>query len=598
MTGWYVLGLDQYGATADAPVPSQADFENYCQCLLAKVPTVVLITGVSNNKNTRRRYRMILMAIRTLSGHQRAHLNEVNPDDWTIDTRFPQAGDLDLQGVSWKDHMARTIPPGATLPLANTQVFRSQSAANIAARLARRRQYKATPRMHLQPTAAEVAYNEIKIREAEWEFANRHTDFTVQDDAGGNHFVTVVPCCREFNNSLWHALSYQVNVPGLDPENARQGLRGGRREKAWLYNYFMSALMEPTHIRHRAYTWMQQNEKTTPGTQADNEILMSWGELSILRALATNRPHAGRAKWPAFPGIFQLISDFFRMEVIVFVGNKGLPAPPLPPQQDAQPSRSSWRLPYTYHVFGKHEYGTPRDSRQGQRAAGNDQLFFVTDNDWQHFDAVKFPQSGATDATGNFDTSKTGEDHRYGNRNFPFFAHNSTGEYVSGQLPDIPAPPNAAVGPNNGRVWCPADDTKWRLPDDHPFVRCCDNDFDIVDERGNGQMPRLPTLHRMSEWGSGVPIGSPPRNLGPRTFEPWLVTSGGYYPESDQKKQPAVGMFHDNVSKRFYDAFDTLNAQGHQVDVGDGLQEPGELHVVDGNPQIRYGSLKRNRRGQ
>lgn len=594
---WYVLGLDQYAPTVAAPVPSQADFENYCQCLLAKIPRIVSKNGTSNNKNTRRRYRMILMAIKTLSGHQRTHLNETNPDDWTMTTRFPQAADLELRGVPWNVHMARTIPPHATLPLINTQIFRSQSAVNIATRQRRRRQYKLTQRRSCQPTALEIAYNQSKIREAEWEFANRYTDFAVQDDAGRNHFVTVVPCCRDFNNSLWHALSYQVNGPGLERDNDWRGLRGGRREKAWLYNYFMSALMDPMHIRHRAYTWMQQNEKTTSGKEADDEILAAWGELSILRALATNRPHAGRAKWPAFPGIFQLISDFFRMEVIVFVGNKGLSAPPLPPKQGEQPLRSSWRLPYAYHVFGKHEYGTSRGSRHGQSAAGNGQLFFVTDDEWQHFDAVKFPKFSATDATDNFDTSKTGDDHRYGNRNFPFHACKLTGKYVGGQLPDIPAPPGPAMGPN-GRIWCPADDIAWRLRNCHPFVRCSRNDWDVVDKRCDGQMPRLPTLSSMTAWGLNVPIGAPPINVAPRIFEPWLVTSGGYYPGGDRRKLPATGVFYDNVLKRFYDAFDTLNAQGHQAEAGDGVQEPDELEVIAGNPHIQYGSRKRVRRDQ
>lgn len=536
------------------------------------------------------------MAIRTLSGHQRAHLNEANPDNWTLDTRFPQASDLRLRGVTWNAHMARTIPAGATLPLAITSVFRSQSAANIAARQARRRQYKATTRRFDLPTAAENAYNLIQIQEAEWEFANRFTDFTVQDDAGTNHYVSVVPCFRDFDNSLWHALSYQVNGRGLGPRNSESGLRGGRREKAWLYNYFMSALMDPTHIRHRAYTWMQQNEKTRPGTPAENEILASWGELSILRALATNRPHAGRAKWPAFPGIFQLISDFFRMEVIVFVGERGLPAIPFVPRRGEPPVRSSWRLPYTYYVFGKREYGRSRTSRFGRRAAGNGQLFFVTDNDWQHFDVVRFRRFSATDDTDNFDTSQTGDDHRYGNRNFPFFEDNVTSRYAGGQLPDIPAPIGPAQGPG-GHLWCPADDPQWRLSRVHPFVRCCKNDCDIVDARGNGQMPRLPSLLTMSSWGNGVPIGAPPINVAPTVFEPWLVTSGGYYPGGDRTQLPTAGVVHDNVAKRFYDAYNTLNAQGHQVEAGDGVQEPDDLAVIAGNPHIQYTRTKRLRRG-
>lgn len=599
---WCVLGLDQYAATAAAPVPSQADFEQYCQCLLAKAGSIVTRNGVGNRKNTRRRYRIILMAIQTLSGHQRTHLNDADPDTWTMDTRFPQANDLDLRGVPWNVHMARTIPPGATLPLpANiTAPFRSQSAVNIAARQQQRRVYKATQRLIARPTPGEYEYNKNQIRAAEWEFANRHTDFTVQDDVGKYHFVTVVPCFRDFNNSLWHALSYQVNGPGHQNDNNWHGLRGGRREKAWLYNYFMSALMDPTHVRHRAYTWMQQNEKTTPGTNPDDAILASYGELSILRALATNRPHAGRAKWPAFPGIFQLISDFFRMEVVVFVGNKGLPAPaPLPPAAPAAvPGRSGWRFPYSYHVFGKPEYGRSRDSWHGfQNGAGNGQLFFVTDNEWQHFDAVRFPRFSETDATDNFDTSQTNNAHRYGNRGFPFFNNALTGAYTGGQLPDIPPPVGAAVGVR-GRVWCPADDPVWRLRNLSRFVRCARQDWDIIDARGAGCMPRLPTLAFMAaNWGTGVPIGGPPINVVP-TFEPWLVTSGGYYPGGNRTMLPVYGLLSDNVGGVFYDTVSALHAQGHQLETGEKVQEPEDLEVIAAYPAIQYQSPKRIRRGQ
>lgn len=537
---------------------------------------------------------MILMAIKTLSGHQRTHLNKANPDDFTLDTRFPQPNDLDLRGVAWNAHMARTIPPGATLPLENTVVFRSQSIANIAARRARRAQYKAKQRRIARPTAGEVAYNRFKIRQAEWEFANRHTDFSVQDDKGRAHFVTVVPCCRDFDNSLWHALSYQVNGPGLENENNWKGLRGGRREKAWLYNYFMTALLDPKHPRHRAYTWMQQNEKTTPGTPYNDEVLVTWGELSILRALATNRPHAGRAKWPAFPGIFQLISDFFRMEVIVFVGKTGLPAPShvLPPGEDDTPLRSSWRLPYEYYVFGKHDYGTSRGSWHGQNAAGNGQLFFVTDSDWQHFDAVKFPRFSPTDATDNFDTSLTTNSHRYGNRQFPFLNDRLTGLYAGGQLPDIPAPIGPVMGPA-GRVWCPADDMTWRLRNLHRFVRCAKNDWDIVDAQGDGRMPVLPTLAAMDAW--TTPTGRSGVDVAPADFEDWLITSGDYYPGGDRTKAPVAGLLRDNVVKRFYDALDMLHAQGHQAESGDKRREPNELKVVDGNPNIQYATPKRRK---
>lgn len=97
-----------------------------------------------------------------------------------------------------------------------------------------------------------------------------------------------------------------------------------RREKAWLYHYFTAVLMNPSHIRHRPYTCLQEFSLSWRGEDDQTRRQTTgWGELSMLRCLAVNEPNGGVAKWPQFDGIFQLIADFWRVEVVVFVRERG-----------------------------------------------------------------------------------------------------------------------------------------------------------------------------------------------------------------------------------------------------------------------------------
>lgn len=489
-------------------------------------------------------------------------------------------------------------PPGVQILGADTTLqYRSEAVDQVIRRADFRRQFMDKyPRITAGlPTERERHVNRKRIREAEWEHANRHTDFAVQDDTGAVHYATVVPAYRNFENSLWHALSYQVNGAGAGVDNNYLGLRGGRREKAWLFNYFMDALNDPTHPRHRAYTWLQQSEKSSGASEGEDQaaidtrvaLLKAWGELSMMRALAINKPHAGRPKWPAFPGIFQLISDFFKMEVIVFVGRTGLPVPkvedPAAPIVIGGPT-STWRVPYGYHVFGKRSFGTLPDYANKASGNGNGQLFFVTNEDWQHFDAVKFKTpfdlTSADQWKRSFNTGNTDNEHRYGARRYPWM-----GAGGPRSLPDVPA----RVDPVTNLVYArPADDPMYRLGNNHDYVVQARNDINFLDHRFGGRMPRLITRTDMDEnWAPGAPVAV---DVAPTLFYPWSITSGGFWARNRRTgtMQWQTGLYADKVGKIFYDTRNTLWAQGGQFEIGEGRQEPNETHVLSRPPHIQF----------
>lgn len=590
-------------------VPTREEYEDWCQCLLAHLTFIKVITGVNNDKNRRRRYRIILDAIETLSGHKRTYGNDTNTTPWDAADPFPGPRDLELPaGVTWEQWMQRTVtPPYYALPFhaagtlinpANdrTAYYRSAARRDIVRRADQRRWYLSQRANHPYaslPTQKETHWNREHIRQAEWEHANRHTEFAVQDDLGVTHYATVIPTFKDFDNSLWHALSYQVNGSGAGIDNNFLGLRGGRREKAWLYNYFYSGIINPRHPRHRAYTWLQQSEKTYQAQ--DVNIMKYWGELSILRALSVNKPHGGRAKWPAFPGIFQLIADFFKMEVVVFVGKKGLA---IPDDLNLTPApKSGWRLPYEYHVFGKRAHGLSTQFANKASGNGNGQLFFVTNEDWAEFDALKFnrpfdPKS-EDPLRHSFNTGDTLDDHRYGARRYPFL-----GGAVSmpTSLPDIPAVVTPAATYER-----PCDNPMFRLPNDNYLVRQSRNDVNFIDRRAgrNGRMPVLPSLAAMRfAWGPAAPAPGVPGpgmvDVTPIWRQPWAISSGGFWQHNTEAdtQQWVTGIYSDAVAKLAYDSRNALYAQGEQIETGERRQEPNVLHVVGRVPHIQFGVRK------
>lgn len=233
-----------------------------------------------------------------------------------------------------------------------------------------------------------------------------------------------------------------------------------------------------------------------------------WGELSVLRVLAVNNKHGGVPKWPQFAGIFQLIADFWRKEVIVFHGTRGL----LP---------NGWRAPYRMWIFGKREYGLGREYPE------HGQLYFVTDETMQHFDAVEQPDPvGRPDI---FDTSHMDENDRYGWLDMPFLDVAGFVPPVSRAPTDIPVTDNGVPVGTPGRETYsrPASDPQYRLRDDHPLVVCYEHDRDVIETRpgfGDGKMPRLANMLTMGAWTTEQ--GAPGVDVRPTVFEPWLMTSG------------------------------------------------------------------------
>lgn len=194
-------------------------------------------------------------------------MNPNNPD-----RDFPLPGDLPFQRT-WVSMVASIA--GLPLPAAEIARIRSRTPAQAEIRRQQKLWYRQT--QNICGLSARERTNKIQeIRMNEWEYANRCSSFQALNSMGIQTLVPITTVCslltcppvletemltrhvkqyKEEDNSLWHALSYQVNGPGRGAgDSARLGLRGGRREKAWLYNYFTSVLHDPTHIRHRLYT--------------------------------------------------------------------------------------------------------------------------------------------------------------------------------------------------------------------------------------------------------------------------------------------------------------------------------------------------------
>lgn len=264
---------------------------------------------------------------------------------------------------------------------------------------------------------------------------------------------------------------------------------------------------------------MQETSRSTlaPTDGYDQQTtyqMLDWGELSILRCLAVNNPDGGPPKWPQFPAIFQLIADFWRQEVIVFEGQKGMRGP-----------ASGWGMPYKMRVFGKRAYGaSPLYASAITKTTG--QLFFVTDDTWQHFDAVQFARKTV------FNTDHINEDARYSPFNMRFLDIPGFVQPVSRAPVDIPATNNGIPPGGLGHVAYnrPADDPAFRLQDGHPMVVWYENDRDGIEYRngfGGGRMPKLANMQTMGAWRTErAPAGMPDSR--PTSFYPWLMTSGCY----------------------------------------------------------------------
>lgn len=462
------------------------------------------------------------MAIETISGHQRQHLKVSEPETWSS---FPRPSDMP-ENVTWQGQMAR-IPVAEQPPLSVRRVATvlSMSRAQRAAR--NRRKLLQCWQQKYMPTPREYFASHKLIRWDEWEVASRFEGFYAVDGQGVQRLMRAIPTPKVRDNSLWHALSYQVNGPSTETGSHRHGLRGGRREKAWLYHWFTHVLHSPEHVRHRLYTWLQQTQKTyadaalARDSDGVAESMVEYGEYSMLRALASNDSWAGPAKRACArgKGIFQVIADFWRSEVIVFVGNRRGCA-----------ENRDWNQPYRVRAFGKRRHGTSAGFPHPVSKTG--QLMFVTDNSWAEFDVVLPDGVPAV-----FDTSHLSQSDRYES----FRAHFITDEGRAGSA-DSERPFRAPMDlvpwtnefprghPSRRRYRRPADDPVFRLADDHQLVKCFEADRDAIETRpgfGDGKMPKLANMITMGAW----EVENKPEwdlDTRPTKFEPWLMTSGCY----------------------------------------------------------------------
>lgn len=427
------------------------------------------------------------------------------------------------EGLNWQGQMAR-IPAIEQPPLSIRQVATVLSMSRTQRTARYRRKLLHRQKQGHMPTPREYYTSHKFIRWDEWELANRYEGFYAVDGQGVRRLMRVTPTPKVRENSLWHALSYQVNGVSSGPGSHRDGLRGGRREKAWLYHWFTHVLHSPEHTRHRLYTWLQQTQKTYADAalavpeEGVAENMEEYGEYSLLRALASNDSWAGPSKRTCSrgKGIFQVIADFWRSEVIVFVGDRHSFA-----------ANAGWNQPYQVLAFGKRRHGTSRNFLHPASRTG--QLMFVTDNAWAEFDVVQ-PSGEATV----FDTSHLSQCDRYEG----FQAHFITDPVRAGsnerpfRAPrDIPSTVNEFPRGHElrRRYGRPADDPAFRLDDDHHLVKCFEADRDAIETRpgfGDGKMPKLANMITMGAWESEEPEDClDPR---PTDFEPWLLTSGCY----------------------------------------------------------------------
>ncbi|GAW14437.1 hypothetical protein ANO14919_038400 [Xylariales sp. No.14919] len=216
--------------------------------------------------------------------------------------------------------------------------------------------------------------------------------FTATDGAGNTPVFHVLNW-PEDGNSLWYCLCYTTYL-----------FRSSTPEWAWvkaqIWKYFNYVIHHPSHPRHRMYVHLERQspaeiEQRSPGSRR------LWGRMSILRALHLNTPDSGPPMYGNFYGMMQVIADFFRKEVILFIRPKDAKIDVLRPE-------------YDYRVFGRRADGQT-----------NGQLYFVTDEVPEHFQIVTTmdqvlvdyrSRTGQQDPPnpGGFDTSHRSSNDRYG----------------------------------------------------------------------------------------------------------------------------------------------------------------------------------------
>ncbi|KAI1740855.1 hypothetical protein F4680DRAFT_465086 [Xylaria scruposa] len=190
--------------------------------------------------------------------------------------------------------------------------------------------------------------------------------FLMRDEHGAQHTMHAMNW-PEDGNSLWHCLHH------------------------WRHRLYI-------HLERQSWTEIEQ---LVPGSER------LWGRMSILRALHLNTPDSGPPMYGHFQGMMQVIADYFRKEVILFIRPQYSMIGAIKPE-------------YDYRVFGY-----AHDGRV------NGQLFFVTDeipgqyqvvthlnNDLLHYSCRRGPQDPHNPGPLSF--SHRSNDDRFGWINAPW----------------------------------------------------------------------------------------------------------------------------------------------------------------------------------
>lgn len=492
---WYNLGL------ASATLASQAQFEDYARRLVQRIRPLWGSGGrrEAREQARRRRLSIVLMALRTTLGYQRAFMDQTQPA-----ADFPGPGDVAARFAFAARLAAIPRPPLAAPAVADLRA-RGRRRRDGRERAARRARYHARTQA-LYATPNEAALARARHYGAEAETARRFGGFAVRDGRGRVRTLLCTHAAyQDEGNSLWHVLAAQVR-----PRRANGGLnlRAGRVEKAMVYELMLLGLSRPLYQRHRLYCQMQAvsieelRQRYGAGAQ---QLWADWGEMSLLRCLAVNEEDAGPPKYPQFKGVFQLISDMWRVEVLVWVGNA----------ENLGHGRH-----YELHVFGPRSYGLygryPSDDRSwklgmtwpdGEQEGGQGQLVFVTDPTWTHYSLpanVCFP----------FDTSHKSNTDRYGWLGLPFLNQD---------------------GPTNLNAWIPEPDQPpegpyrtyaehWAGRRDHEKTQSFEADLNVRQINPlQARMPIIPSAAIRAGWNQELDVND---HLLP--YEPWNITTGCY----------------------------------------------------------------------
>lgn len=243
---------------------------------------------------------------------------------------------------------------------------------------------------------------------------------------------------------------------------------------------------------------------------------------------------------------------------------------------------AGWRAPYQYRVYGRQLYGIPGPNTYANPGRGNaGQLLFVTDESFEHFDAVDLGPGPAPGVT-HFDTTNITNDMRYSRFQMPFL--NVPGFFappVAGAPVDILPTDNGIRpgAPGHVAYGRPADDPAFRLPNNHALVNCYEHDRDPVETRpgfGRGRMPILASLLTMGAW--AAERGPPGVDVAPASFENWLTTSGTYRPPN-QPLEMRQGKYATNKAKLIDEWTAELDDQDEDKQSKDNLLQTREARL-------------------